>query len=126
MTGTTRCPCGAGEAYGSCCAPLHRGEREAVTAEQLMRSRYSAFALGEADYLLQSWDETTRPTSLALPDVVWTRLRVLDVVDGGPDDSTGEVGFRAHFRRDGDPDALTERSTFRRDAAGRWRYLAGT
>ena len=47
------CPCG-GFLYSSCCAPLHRGECQAATAEQLMRSRYSAYALGEVEYLLQT------------------------------------------------------------------------
>ena len=48
-----RCPCG-GASYGSCCRPLHRQARAAATAEQLMRSRYSAFALAEIDHLLRT------------------------------------------------------------------------
>ena len=57
------CPCGSGTSYGACCGPLHAG-REAATAEALMRSRYSAFVLLDADYLLRSWHPATRPARL--------------------------------------------------------------
>ncbi|WP_275423743.1 YchJ family protein, partial [Virgisporangium ochraceum] len=56
-----RCPCGGGP-YAACCGPAHGGA-PAATAEALMRSRYSAFALGDADYLLRTWHPTTRPRS---------------------------------------------------------------
>ena len=46
------CPCGSGDTLDHCCGPLHRGERKAATAEALMRSRYSAYALGKLDYLI--------------------------------------------------------------------------
>ena len=54
------CPCGGG-VYRSCCGPLHRGDQRAETAEQLMRSRYSAFARGEIDYLLATHPESDVP-----------------------------------------------------------------
>src|SRR5687768_5433704 len=50
-----RCPCGSGLPLGDCCGRLHDGTVTAATAEQLMRSRYSAFALGEPGYLLATW-----------------------------------------------------------------------
>ena len=56
------CPCGGGS-YGRCCAPMHRGERQAPTAEQLMRSRYSAFVRGEVDYLLATHPEPGLPVA---------------------------------------------------------------
>ena len=46
------CPCGSGDALHQCCGPLHRGRLKAETAEQLMRSRYSAYVLSEVDYML--------------------------------------------------------------------------
>ncbi|WP_073392218.1 YchJ family protein [Jatrophihabitans endophyticus] len=121
------CLCGSGGSYAVCCRPAHAGERPAATAEALMRSRYSAFARGDTAYLLRTWDASTRPRELSLPaGVRWTRLRVLAVEAGGPGDATGTVEFRAHFRQDGEPDALHERSTFRRDAHGHWMYVAAT
>ena len=49
------CPCGSTDGYHVCCGPLHNGERHAETAEELMRSRYAAYALGNADYLFRTW-----------------------------------------------------------------------
>lgn len=47
------CPCGQGD-YQHCCQPLHVGQAHAETASQLMRSRYSAFALQQIDYIVQT------------------------------------------------------------------------
>lgn len=128
------CPCGRGEAYEACCGPLHDGE-SAPTAERLMRSRYSAFALGLVGYLLESWDATTRPESLELdPSLVWRRLLVESTEAGGPFDGEGFVTFTAIARvrveaaahAGATRFAQRERSRFVRSAAdGRWRYVDG-
>jgi hypothetical protein len=59
------CPCGLGDGYESCCGRLHAGA-PAPTAESLMRSRYSAFAVGDAGYLLRTWHPSGRPQNLSL------------------------------------------------------------
>lgn len=91
-----------------------------------MRSRFSAFATGDASYLLRSWHPSTRPAQLELDDGVrWTRLDILDTVAGGPFDSEGVVGFEAHFRDDdGMRDSMRERSRFLREDRV-WTYLDG-
>ena len=58
------CPCDTGRPYETCCGPLHEGRRPAATAVALMRSRYSAYALGLRDYLLETWHPNTRPESI--------------------------------------------------------------
>lgn len=119
------CPCGSGANYESCCGPLHRGAA-AATALALMRSRFSAYALGDADYLMTSWHPQTRPASIELDDAVtWRRLQIVDVVAGGEDDDDGVVEFRGAFRRAGQHDVLHERSRFTR-LNGRWVYLDGS
>ncbi|GAB3008057.1 YchJ family protein [Amycolatopsis acidiphila] len=123
ITDGTRCPCGSGETYGNCCGPLHSGERTAGTAEQLMRSRFSAFAVGDTGYLLASWHPSTRPASLNLdPGQRWTRLDVLATTGGSPFHTTGTVEFRAHYREEGGRGSMHERSTFTREG-GRWLYV---
>ena len=119
------CPCGSGSLYSGCCEPLHLG-RPADTAEALMRSRFSAFALGLDAYLLSTWHPSTRPQTLELDDgTMWRKLQIVDTVDGGPDDETGVVEFRASYRAaDGTAGVLHERSRFAR-VAGRWAYLDG-
>lgn len=90
-----------------------------------MRSRYCAFALGDTGYVLSSWHPSTRPASIdAEPDVVWRRLDVLDVVGGGPFDTTGTVEFRASWRQDAERGVLHERSRFAR-TGGTWLYVDG-
>ena len=115
------CPCGTGAVYQLCCGPLHHGERQAATAEELMRSRYAAFAVGDADYLFRTWHPRTRPADVTVDaGVVWQGLEIDDVAAGGVDDDRGEVEFTALF----DGDAMHERSRFER-RAGRWFYVDG-
>jgi SEC-C motif-containing protein len=116
------CPCGLGDDYDSCCGRLHAGAA-ATTAEQLMRSRYSAFAVGDAKYLLRTWHPAGRPRTLELdPGCQWTRLAVLETHDGGMFDTTGTVSFRALYVLDGQRHVLTETSRFVREGK-RWVYL---
>ncbi len=90
-----------------------------------MRSRFEAFRDGDSAWLLRSWHPSTRPKRLDLADnPAWRRLQIVDVVDGGPDDTTGIVEFRASYLVDGQPQVLAERSSFVREA-GRWYYLSG-
>ncbi|GGK55945.1 YchJ family protein [Ornithinimicrobium pekingense] len=111
------CPCGTGRLLDACCGPLLSTERLAGTAEELLRSRYTAYALGDREHLWRTWDPRTRPEEPYLGDDRWTGLRVLEVVDGGPDDTAGVVEFVAsHVGGE-----LAERSRFTR-RAGRWFY----
>ncbi|GAA2015842.1 YchJ family protein [Microbacterium ulmi] len=118
------CPCGSGGAYGGCCGPVIRGGA-APTAEALMRSRYTAFAVGDERHLLATWHPRTRPDVLELdPRLTWTRLEILAVDEGVDGDETGVVEFRAEWRGGGGRGILHERSSFTR-LRGRWCYLDG-
>ncbi len=128
--GPSGCPCGSGESYTTCCGPLHRGRATGLvtarTAEQLMRSRYSAFAVGDVAYLLLTWHPETRPATLELdPGVEWWRLEVLGTTAGGEHDVEGTVAFVAHHRdrESGRVGRQRENSAFRREA-GEWFYVA--
>ncbi|WP_042363863.1 YchJ family protein [Streptacidiphilus neutrinimicus] len=122
---TGPCPCGSGKPYASCCGPFHAGTAQAPTAEQLMRSRFSAFARHDAPYLLRTWAPETRPTSLDLDHRLrWQRLEILSTTEGGPFHQEGTVEFRAHYREGKSTGALHEHSRFRRDH-GAWVYVDG-
>ncbi len=125
MRSDQSCPCGSGGVFSACCLPLHTGERQAQTAEQLMRSRYSAFAVGDADYLWRSWHPRTRPESVEIDaGVMWTGLEVVRCVGGGPGDDRGEVEFLASYREGQRTGTLHELSRFA-VRARRWFYLDG-
>lgn len=115
------CPCGTGQTYGDCCQPCHQG-RPAPTPEALMRSRFSAFVIGDTDYLTVTWHPQTRPRDLDLagsPD--WVSLRILGHGERG---HQGEVHFQAFYREGPNWGCLEENSRFEK-IEGRWYYLDG-
>jgi SEC-C motif-containing protein len=119
------CPCGLDAAYDDCCGRLHQGRTSASTAEQLMRSRYSAFVVGDIPYLLGSWHSSTRPADLQLDqDLVWTGLEILNTTDGSPFHTAGTVEFRAYYELDGRSGHQQENSRFTREN-GAWVYVDG-
>jgi len=123
VTSDSPCPCGLTKTYGDCCGSLHRGQTTAATAEQLMRSRFSAFAVGDTAYLLRSWHSTTRPARLDLdPQLRWVRLEILGTTQGSAFHTEGTVEFRAHCTVHGQPDSQYENSRFVREG-GQWVYL---
>ena len=121
--GLGTCPCGSGTAYAACCGPLHDGQ-PAATAEALMRSRYSAYAVGHLDHVFRTWHPRTRPDDLTLPAVAWLGLEVVRTEAGGPGDDTGVVEFLARSRDAAGEHVLHETSRFAR-RAGRWVYVDG-
>ncbi len=120
----TPCPCGSGQDLDQCCGAFIAGA-PAPTAEALMRARYSAYALGQVDYLTDTLAPEARDdfdpieASSTASDAVWQGLEVRAVTDGGPDDETGAVEFVARFRLRGESRIHHERASFRREQ-GRW------
>ena len=88
-----------------------------------MRSRFSAYAIGDAEYLRETWHPSTRPASLELdPGIRWYRLDILGVKRGGLLDTEGTVEFRAFNRTDAGAGEQHELSRFTR-VGGRWLYV---
>lgn len=88
-----------------------------------MRSRYSAFVVQDAAYLLRTWHPDTRPGELEFdPAMQWRRLDIVATGRGGPLDSEGTVEFKAYFRHDGERGVHHETSRFVR-VDRRWYYL---
>jgi SEC-C motif-containing protein len=121
------CPCGTGRDYADCCGRWHAGPThlQAPDAEALMRSRYTAYVRGLANYLRDTWAPETRPADLDLdePGLRWLGLDVRrhERLDG----EHAVVEFVARSKRGGRANRLHEISRFeRRD--GRWLYVDGT
>ena len=122
------CPCGSGFTYAACCAPYHRGVREAPTAEALMRSRFAAFAAGEAEYLWRTLHSSHPDRALPKAEVVralthacrthkYMRLAILDARED-------RVLFRAEVFEKGKDRSFVELSEFAKEEGG-WRYVGG-
>ncbi|MBT2566919.1 YchJ family protein [Arthrobacter sp. ISL-85] len=117
--------CLSGEPYAACCGRFHSGRAEASTAEQLMRSRYSAFVRLDGDYLLRTHHPSTALAALDLdPAMEWRRLDIAATRGGGPFDTKGTVEFKAYYRHGKERGVLHENSRFVREE-GRWLYLDG-
>lgn len=117
-SGSLRCPCGSGKTLPECCQPYIDGTLVAPTPEALMRSRYSAYATNDEQYLLDSWHASTRPRKIdADPSVQWIRLKIVDA-----DISKNLVEFVATFRLNGKAHKLHEKSHFVLEH-GKWFYL---
>ena len=127
---TQPCPCGrSGSAskgrsrtvtFGECCSPLVQGKQFAVDAEALMRSRYTAYVLGDAAYLRRSWHPDTCPADLSLDaGVQWLGLKIERHTRISP--THAEVVFIARYRLDGRVYRLAEHSRFVLEQ-GRWLY----
>ena len=114
------CPCHHGASYGVCCKPLHDGQA-APTAERLMRSRYAAYVLKLASYLLATWHPSTRPSSIDLDTPKWLGLQVKHHQETG---DTATVEFVARYKVGGKAHRLHEISRFIRED-GRWYYVDG-
>ena len=126
MNPSTPCPCDPSRPYADCCGRFHAGplHLQAPDAERLMRSRYSAYVLGLADYLRATWHTSTRP-DVVEPDPTGLKWLGLDVkrhvrIDG--DHAT--VEFVARSKLGGRAHRLHETSRFVRED-GRWFYVDG-
>lgn len=119
------CPCGNAKEYANCCEPLHDRDEQPATAADLMRSRYSAYVLQDADYLMWSWHPKTRPAEISgLDTQEWLGLEIVSKSKGSGLDATGSVEFAARFRSGDTEHVLRENSTFSR-VSGRWVYMDG-
>ena len=125
----TLCPCQSERVYTECCAPFHAREAAASTAEELMRSRYSAYVLQEIDYIvdttvhaqqnlldkqdLAAWSKQTQ----------WSGLKVIRHVLFGKLHAL--VEFKAYFEENGQTECHHELSAFVK-IDGRWYFIDPT
>jgi len=124
MTVRHACPCGSDRPFADCCGRYHAGA-PAPDAERLMRSRYSAYVLGDAAYLLATWHPDTRPATLdpdADPAPKWLGLGIIRHAQ--TDARHAVVEFVARYRIAGRAHRIHEASRFER-IDERWYYLDG-
>lgn len=124
-TASDDCPCGSGAALASCCGRYLDGGVAPPTAEALMRSRYTAYALGREDWLMATWHASTRPGSLDLASEPLPKWLGLDVKQHRQQDAGhATVEFVARYKVNGRAFRLHETSRFVREDS-RWYYVDG-
>lgn len=128
----TLCPCGSEKPYTICCAPFHKKKAFPSTPVKLMRSRYSAYALGLTDYIIA----TTDPDGDAYKEdrATWRKsienftssaqFEGVEILDSSEDGDHGEVHFLAKLKADNEDRSFEEHSIFTRNK-GRWLYCGG-
>ena len=125
----TKCPCGSDINFDACCEPIIAGT-PALTAEALMRSRYSAYVKGNIDHIEKTHgkevrDDYNRSAAESMANSVkWLSLDIRETTGGGTEDNTGTVEFAATFHQDGEDRMHHERSDFKREQ-GQWVYTGG-
>jgi SEC-C motif domain protein len=124
------CPCGSALEYSLCCQRYLSGNALAPTPSQLMRSRYSAFVMKDADYLIKTWHPSCEPQEFrqsleqSFTTTEWLGLTLFAADDGKSPDE-GYVSFVARFCEHNKSSALIERSRFLKEN-GQWYYIDGT
>ncbi|TCK42295.1 SEC-C motif-containing protein [Paraburkholderia sp. BL8N3] len=112
--------------FAECCGRFIEGGATPSNAMELMRSRYTAYVLGDTAYLRETWSEETRPADLdasADPATRWLGLQIKRHVPLDADHA--EVEFVARYKVGGRAHRLHETSRFVRNEAGRWLYVDG-
>ena len=125
------CPCGSELEYKNCCGAIIKKERIAETAEELMRSRYTAFTAANVDYLLNSNHQSTRPNKQRkaikkwAQSIEWIGLTIINKIDGEIDNNEGYVEFRAVYIENDKYEQIHENSYFVKEN-NKWFYVGGT
>jgi SEC-C motif-containing protein len=125
-----KCPCTSGEEFADCCEPILTQAQKATTAEQLMRSRYTAYATGNVDWIVESQSPDGRKfvdhkaTEEWSKRAEWHRMEVVEVQQGGEDDDEGFVDFKAYYTLGGEDITHHEVASFRKED-GVWYFVDG-
>jgi len=114
------CPCGSGQLLEKCCLPYINGERPALTAEALMRSRYTAYVLHNEAYILSTWHSSTRPDTVPMDTEPVSKWLSLEIINKDND----SVEFIARYKVQGKAYKLHEKSRFVCEDS-QWRYVDG-
>lgn len=125
------CPCGSAELFENCCEPFLTGKKLPDTAEQLMRSRYTAFTCKDIDYLKKTLAPESRgdfdasSTKQWADNAKWKGLKILSTDKGQASDKKGTVEFIATYQADGTVLDHHETAQFRKSEGGQWYFVEG-
>lgn len=102
-TAMTHCPCGSEKKFTDCCEPFINGEKTPATAEELLRSRYSAFTISNVAYIVNTTSPNQRNQMSEdaikkwADDSEWKKLEIIDIKNGSADAQETQIEFIAHY-----------------------------
>ena len=118
------CPCGSANQFIKCCKPFLTYLERPQTAEQLMRSRYTAFSTMNSAYLLHTWQSNQRPTNIEFDlNTKWLGLKIKNCKAGLVSDKIGWVEFVARYKINGKAKRIEELSYFVKEN-DQWLYVS--
>lgn len=127
----TLCPCGSGKKYSECCEPIIKGTAKALTAEALMRSRYTAYVKHEIEFITSSCVNETEDSEIDLEETrkwsyesIWSGLKIIRTEKGKENDKEGVVEFIADYTQKGLRELHHETASFKK-INGEWLYTSG-
>ena len=131
---TKPCPCHSGKPYASCCEPYHQGKAP-DNALALMRSRFSAYVLKLADYIIQTTSPQKQKEHADLKkwkaeilffseNTVFEKLEIIKFIPPNKQAKEAFVTFKAHLKQNNTNVSFTEKSRFEK-IDGKWFYLDG-
>ena len=125
------CYCCSGRKFEDCCAPFLNGKVKPATAEELMRSRYSAYVTVAVEYIIKTTHPSTRKFHVAdsienwAKSNKWQKLEIISKTAGEKKDKHGTVEFKAYFvDQNNKPQIHYELSNFRKEL-GKWFFVDG-
>ena len=132
QTTINKCFCGSDDTFKQCCKPIIDRTQPAPTAQDLMRSRYSAYVIVASQYLIDSTHISQR-ANYSKTDIEawakeshWQKLEIIECKKGLFDDLVGEVEFKAYYRNSKNIIQIHhEKSVFRKEN-GDWFYVSGS
>lgn len=128
---TRPCPCGSLLSYEECCGKYHLGAIP-ESALKLMKARYSAYAVGNLNFILSTTHpkhvDTKKELALRRKEIEHfsrtTVFKRLEIVNEEPGELVSYVTFSVFLEQEGKPLSFTEKSTFEK-VEGKWLYLIG-
>lgn len=131
ISANTLCPCHSKKKYKKCCKIFHEGINP-KTAEQLMRSRFCAYSLNNAEYIIKTTHQNNQDYSLDIntwkndissfcENTDFVRLEILEIIQG---DDESYVTFKAILKQDNLDSSFTEKSRFLK-VENKWLYVDG-
>lgn len=124
---TKPCPCGSDKKLINCCYPIILDHAKAITAEQLMRSRYTAYSLNLTKHIMKTMLKTTdHNNSQSIKEFAqntkFVKLTIVKTIDGSAEDTTGSVEFKAIIKQNNSLSTMHECSKFKKINA-KWYYI---